>query len=143
MAAGDLAQASWVMREPGSGTRSSLEIALAAAGCDPAELRVRMTLPSNEAVLSAVQAGDGVAALSEHVAGAALAAGMVVAIRFDLPVRLFRRLRHRDRYRPRAAAAFVESLHVDATGPRGGGAAGRQASPHQQAPEPRDSRHPR
>ena len=67
-----------------------------------------MTLPSNEAVLSAVQAGDGVAALSEHVAGAALAAGWVVAIRFDLPARSFRMLCHRDR--TRAAGAFVAAL---------------------------------
>lgn len=64
----DLGQAPWIMREPGSGTRSSLEAALVAAGCHLPALTVRMTLPSNEAVLSAVQAGDGVAVLSEHVA---------------------------------------------------------------------------
>lgn len=112
--AGDLAQAAWIMREAGSGTRSSLEAALAAAGCKPSTLRVTMTLPSNEAVLSGVQAGDGVAALSEHVARAALAAGLVVAIRFDLPARPFRTLRHRDRYRTRAADAFVAGLDTDA-----------------------------
>ena len=107
---GELAGAEWVMREAGSGTRSSLEAALATVGCDPTALQLRMTLPSNEAVLSAVQAGDGVAALSEHVACAALAAGRVVAIRFDLPARSFRMLRHRDRTRTRTAGAFVDAL---------------------------------
>ncbi|MGI4744589.1 MAG: LysR family transcriptional regulator, partial [Janthinobacterium lividum] len=36
----DLPLVSWVMREQGSGTRSSLEAALAAAGCDPSALSV-------------------------------------------------------------------------------------------------------
>ena len=107
---GDLARGSWIMREAGSGTRSSLQAALAAAGCDPAALKVRMTLPSNEAVLSAVEAGDGIAALSEHVARAALAAGLVAALEFALPDRAFRMLRHRERYRTRAAEAFCETL---------------------------------
>ncbi len=129
----DLAEASWIMREAGSGTRSSLKAALAAAGCDLSRLQVKMTLPSNEAVLSAVQAGDGVAALSEHVARAALAGGLVVALRFDLPVRPFRTLRHRDRYRTRAAEAFVASLNTDAADPRTGSVLDGRASAHQQA----------
>ena len=115
--ADDLGRAPWIMREPGSGTRSSLEAALTAAGCDLRALTVRMTLPSNEAVLSAVQAGDGVAVLSGHVARAALAAGLVAAIPFDLPVRRFRLLRHRDRYRTRAADAFLACLDEDAAPP--------------------------
>ncbi len=139
---GDLAGASWIMREAGSGTRSSLEAALTAAGCDPSTLQVKMTLPSNEAVLSAVQAGDGVAALSEHVACTALAAGLVVAIRFDLPVRPFRALRHRDRYRTRAADAFVASLNTDAADPRVGSGFNARASPCQQPRKPLSSRHP-
>ncbi len=103
----DLQLASWVMREAGSGTRSSLEAALASAGCDPSALAVTMTLPSNEAVLSAVQAGAGVTALSEHVARSALAAGQLAAASFALPERSFRMLRHRERYSSRAAEAFV------------------------------------
>ncbi len=117
----DLGQAPWIMREPGSGTRSSLEAALVAAGCHLPALTVRMTLPSNEAVLSAVQAGDGVAVLSEHVARAALAAGLVAAVPFDLPARRFRLLRHRDRYRTRAADAFLACLDENAVSPRPAG----------------------
>ena len=106
----DLRLCPWVMREPGSGTRSSLEAALAAAGCAPSALSVTMTLPSNEAVLSAVQAGAGVTALSEHVARSALAAGQLVAAQFALPERSFRLLRHRERYSSRAADALVATM---------------------------------
>ena len=106
----DLTLASWVMRETGSGTRSSLEAGLAAAGCDPAALSVAMTLPSNEAVLSAVRAGAGVTALSEHVARSALAAGQLAAARFELPERVFHMLRHRERYGSRAADVLVATI---------------------------------
>lgn len=100
----------WVMREHGSGTRSSLEAALMAAGCDPSLLSVAMILPSNEAILSAVQANAGVTALSEHVARSALAAGQLAAARFTLPERSFHMLRHLERYKSRAADALAAIL---------------------------------
>lgn len=106
----DLAQVPWVMREQGSGTRSSLEAALVAAGCDLSGFVVGMTLPSNEAVLSAVQAGAGATALSEHVARSALAAGQLVEAGFRLPERRFHMLRHRERYRSRTVDALVAVL---------------------------------
>lgn len=106
----DLTLVSWVMREQGSGTRSTLEAVLAAAGCDPSALSITMTLPSNEAVLSAVQAGAGVTALSEHVAHLALTAGQLAAARFALPERSFHLLRHRERYSSRAADAFAAMM---------------------------------
>ena len=106
----ELTLGSWVMREQGSGTRSSLEAALTAAGCDPATLMVAMTLPSNEAVLSAVQAGAGVTALSEHVARSALAARQLAAAQFVLPERGFHMLRHRERYGSRASDALIAAI---------------------------------
>ncbi len=106
----DLTLVSWVMREQGSGTRSSLEAALTAAGCDPTTLSIAMTLPSNEAVLSAVRAGAGMTALSEHVARAALAAKHVAAAPFGLPERRFHMLRHRERYSSRASEALVTGM---------------------------------
>ena len=106
----DLTLVSWVMREQGSGTRSSLEAALTAAGCDPAALSIAMTLPSNEAVLSAVRAGAGMTALSEHVARAALAAKQVAAAPFGLPERRFHMLRHSERYSSRASEALVTMI---------------------------------
>ena len=106
----DLASAPWVLREVGSGTRSSLEAALSSAGVDAAALPIAMTLPSNEAVLAAVQAGAGVTALSESVAAGPIAAGKLARAPFTLEERRFRLLRHKERYRSRAAEAFVEDL---------------------------------
>lgn len=106
----DLMGSPWVLREPGSGTRSSLEAALRDAGMDPAALPVAMTLPANEAVLAAAEAGAGATALSESVAQASLAAGRLVRAPFSLPERPFRLLRHRERYRSRAGDVFVEAM---------------------------------
>lgn len=110
LTARDLVAAPWVLREPGSGTRSSLEAALRDAGVDPAALPVVMTLPANEAVLAAAEAGAGATALSESVAQASLAAGRLVRAPFSLPERPFRLLRHRERYRSRAGDVFVEAM---------------------------------
>ena len=107
---GDLRAMPWVLRERGSGTRSSLEAALISAGIDLDALTIAMTLPSNEAVLAAVEAGAGATALSETVARASLSAGRLVAAPFPLPARSFRLLRHRERYRSRAADVFVSDL---------------------------------
>jgi DNA-binding transcriptional LysR family regulator len=100
----------WVLRERGSGTRSSFEAALLAAGVDTGEFTVAMTLPSNEAVLAAAEAGAGATALSASVAAGALSAGRLIQAPFDLPPRSFRLLRHIERYRSRAGDAFVASL---------------------------------
>lgn len=103
-------QAAWIMREEGSGTRATFEAALRARGVDPAGLRVALTLPSNEAVLSAVRAGAGHAVLSRLVIAPALAAGGLAVLPFDLPVRPFFALRHKERYRARAAEALLEAI---------------------------------
>ncbi|MBE7211014.1 MAG: LysR family transcriptional regulator, partial [Gluconacetobacter diazotrophicus] len=42
-----LTEADWVLREPGSGTRSEFEAALRAAGVEPERLPIAMELPSN------------------------------------------------------------------------------------------------
>ncbi|MCA0368129.1 MAG: LysR family transcriptional regulator [Proteobacteria bacterium] len=110
LSARDLIESPWVLREPGSGTRSSLEAALGEAGVNPADLPVAMTLPANEAVLAAAEAGAGATALSESVAHASVAAGRLVWAPFSLPERPFRLLRHSDRYRSRAGDAFVQAL---------------------------------
>lgn len=106
----DLQGQAWVMREQGSGTRSSLETALAALGCDVAALPVTMTLPTNEAVLNAVENGAGAAGLSAHVARGSRDSGRLVAAALELPSRSFRMVWHRERHRTRAASAFAEGL---------------------------------
>ena len=100
----------WILREPGSGTRSTLEQALTAAGLDPTALHVAMTLPTNEALLTAAQTGAGITALSESVAADALAAGRLARLAFELPTRDFTLLRHKARYHSRAAEAFSSML---------------------------------
>lgn len=102
--------ADWVLREAGSGTRSSFEAVLAALAIDPAELRVTLTLPSNEAVRSAVIAGAGAAVLSNLVVGSALSAGHLHALPLDIPPRRFFGLRPRARPASRAAEAFLELI---------------------------------
>lgn len=110
LAAVDLLAADWILREPGSGTRSEFEEALRTAGLDPARLRVVLELPSNEAVRSAVEAGGGVTVVSELVAASGLRSGQLVRAPFDLPVRNFHLLRHRERYQSMAARALAAMI---------------------------------
>jgi DNA-binding transcriptional LysR family regulator len=93
----------WVLREPGSGTRSVFEDALAQVGVAPGALRVQLELPSNEAVRAAVEAGLGATAISAAVAAPSIEAGLLHQAAFRLPERAFHVLRHRERYRSRAA----------------------------------------
>jgi len=109
-----LRSARWIVREQGSGTRSTFEDILRTRGFDPAELRISMTLPSNEAVRSAVEAGAGVAALSRLVVTRALNAGDLVELPLGLPDRPFHALRHKERYRTRAADALTDLIKEQA-----------------------------
>ncbi|MGB3877769.1 MAG: LysR substrate-binding domain-containing protein [Shinella zoogloeoides] len=101
----ELTQARWILREPGSGTRSALTSAL-----DETALDIALSLPSNEAVRSAVLAGNALTAVSEYVVRDDLAAGRLALVAFDLPERAFRLLRHKERYRSKAALAFEKLL---------------------------------
>ena len=101
----DLAEARWVLREPGSGTRRALTSVLPEDALD-----IALSLPSNEAVRSAVLSGNALTAVSEFVVRDDLATGRLVRIAFDLPERAFRLLRHKERYRSKAALAFEALL---------------------------------
>ncbi|MDH7794962.1 MULTISPECIES: LysR family transcriptional regulator [unclassified Beijerinckia] len=105
-----LQSARWIMREQGSGTRSTFEDVLRARGLDPATLDIALTLPSNEAVRSAVEAGAGIAALSSLVVLRAVRAGMLAELKLDLPRRPFFGLRHKERYSSRAAKALLDLI---------------------------------
>jgi DNA-binding transcriptional LysR family regulator len=111
LTAADLAAHPWVLREEGSGTRSVFEAALAAEGVPPQDLTFALELPSNEAVLAAVEAGAGACVLSETVVAGKLADGVLVAAPFPLPTRTFRMLCHKERYRSRAADALLDVIH--------------------------------
>ena len=95
--------ADWVLREEGSGTRSEFENAVAKLGASPRDLKVALVLPSNEAVLSAVCAGQSAAAISSAAAKAYLGQRLLVQASFDLPARSFRLLRHKERHASKAA----------------------------------------
>lgn len=110
LTAADLAAHPFVLREAGSGTRSAFEAVLAAEGSAPDALTVSLELPSNEAVLAAVEAGAGLSVLSEAVVADRLAAGALVAAPFPLPARTFSMLRHKERYRSRAADALLDLI---------------------------------
>lgn len=106
LSSADIAAARWVLREAGSGTRSSFEAHLLATGIDPATLSIALELPSNEAVLSAVEGGSSVAAVSIAAAASALAAGRVVRARLFLGRRALSLIRHRERHATAAVRAF-------------------------------------
>jgi len=107
---GWLRKARWVLREPGSGTRTSLQSALAGIGIRMDELNVAMTLPSNEAVRTAVAAGQGVTGLSSMVVEPLISLGRLHAIDLKLPPRPLYGLRHKERYRSRASDALLEMI---------------------------------
>ena len=102
-----LTEGDWVLREPGSGTRSVFETALESLGVAPSSLRVVMALPSNESVRAAVEAGMGATAISASVAASGIEAGLLHAVGPALPDRQFSVLRHTERYRSRAADALL------------------------------------
>lgn len=106
----DLRAAQWVLREPGSGTRDHFVTSLAAFGMAMSDLSVRLTLPSNGAVLEAVAAGGMIGAVSDLAAASRLAAGTIVRLECGLPARDFKLVVHRARRLSRAATAFVEEL---------------------------------
>jgi len=105
-----LRAAPWVLREGGSGTRSTFEAALAAMGIAPETLDVVMTLPSNEAVRAGVEAGLGNSVLSALVVEASLGVGTLHRVPLHLAPRPFYGLRHKERYRSRAADALLDLI---------------------------------
>jgi DNA-binding transcriptional LysR family regulator len=106
----DLLNADWVLREPGSGTRSNFEHALEALGLSPRNLRVALELPSNEAVRAAAEAGMGAAVMSASVAAPSIEAGLLRQADFALPERCYYALRHAERYRSRAAETLMDII---------------------------------
>ncbi|MCT2398734.1 LysR family transcriptional regulator [Novosphingobium mangrovi (ex Huang et al. 2023)] len=104
----------WVLREPGSGTRSTFETALKAMGIAPETLHVAMTLPSNEAVRGAVEAGVGNSVLSTLVVDPSLRARTLHRIPLQLDPRPFYGLRHKERYRSKAADTLLDLLAAPA-----------------------------
>ena len=109
----ELAEVEWVLREPGSGTRSVFEAELAQAGMTYT-LRVALELPSNEAVRAAVEAGAGATVISASVVAPSLEAGLLHRVQLNLPDRAFVVLRHRERHCSQTAAALLDAIRKTA-----------------------------
>lgn len=106
----DIAGADWVLRETGSGTRAHFVAALARYGFTVDNLKVRLELPSNDAVLEAVETSALLGVVSDLAARPRLKAGLICRLDSDLPPRSFRLVRHGERQLGRASEAFVASL---------------------------------
>lgn len=103
-----LAATHWVLREKGSGTRAIFEKALATLGVVIDASRIALELPTNEAVLAAVEDDAGVTIVSEIVARARIEAGTLLRYEVDLPRRHFYALRHKERTPTAAQRAFLK-----------------------------------
>lgn len=108
----ELGEQQWVLREKGSGTRSSFEDAMRAYGLETSGLHVVMELPSNEGICAAVAAGQYATAVSETVAQAGVNAGRLVTVPFELPSRAFSIILQRERHQSRACKAFADTIDL-------------------------------
>ncbi|MDR3407211.1 MAG: LysR substrate-binding domain-containing protein [Methylovirgula sp.] len=106
----DLVQGEWVLREPGSGTRSVFEDALAQLGVPASALNIVLELPTNEAVRAAVEAGMGATALSASAAVSSLEAGLLSKVALKLPARAFNLIQQIEREPSHAARALVAAV---------------------------------
>jgi DNA-binding transcriptional LysR family regulator len=105
----------FIVREPGSGTRSSMERTFAERGFVP---RIGAVMSSNETIKQAVMAEMGVALLSRHTVGLELKARRLAELDVvGLP--LMRRwfvVRRAGRFESPATSAFVEFVVANAPG---------------------------
>src|SRR4051812_39817942 len=103
----DLVQASWIVREPGSGTRQAFEHAM--HGILP-DLKIVLELQHTEAIKSAVEAGLGVGCVSRVALEEAFRHGSLVPCR--VPHRDFHRwfysVLHERKYQGAAVLGFLE-----------------------------------
>lgn len=110
-----LAKEEFVVREPGSGTRSLMERFLEQAGVAP---KFGLEIDSNETIKQAVMAGLGVAFISAHTVTAELAEKRLVKLKVaGLPVMrqwfVMRRLDRRQLPAARAMQEFIVAHRAD------------------------------
>ncbi|PNQ03960.1 LysR substrate-binding domain-containing protein [Sphingobium sp. SA916] len=106
----EIASARWVMREVGSGTRDHLETSLSGSGISIEQLHIALEMPSNGAVLEALEGGELIGAVSELAAASRVRDGLIQPLRWPLPRRKFVMLMHADRSPTRAVSTFIASL---------------------------------
>lgn len=103
----------WILREPGSGTRAAAEAHFNTMGLAAGDLDVALELPSNEAILAAVAAGRCVSILSSRAVGEAAGSKGLRMRRIawsPRPERAFAVLTHSERHRTKAVTAMLELI---------------------------------
>ena len=108
----DLEGEPFIMREPGSGTRKSIEQVLDKAGYRPSRLNVVAEMGSTEAVRQAIKAGVGVSILSECAVADELRSGILrkVGIEGVSFQRAFYLITHKHRTQSPLCRTFVQFL---------------------------------
>jgi len=106
----ELASQGWVLREPGSGTRSEFETWLGGQGLSVSALPLTLELPSNEAVLGAVASSRCLAVLSQRAVARPAASGWIRTLPLPGAERPFSMLTNPRRHRTRAAQALIGIL---------------------------------
>ena len=105
----DLVQGSWIVREPGSGTRQAFEHAM--HGILP-DLKIVLELQHTEAIKSAVEAGLGVGCVSRVALAEAFRHGTLVPC--QVPQRDFHRwfysVLHERKYQSAAVLGFLDQI---------------------------------
>ncbi len=111
-----VAEEPFIVREEGSGTRLVFEEALREGGVEPGDLRVVLELATSEAIVSAVEGGLGIAAVSHWMADKSLALGTIAEVDCpDFPVeRPLYAVRGRGELR-RAAQVLLELMRSELT----------------------------
>ena len=107
----ELAAQDWILREPGSGTRATLEHALRHR---PGGLQVRLELEHTEAIKRAVESGLGISCISRLALRDAFRRGSLVPVatpELDLR-RNFLFIWHRDKYHTTTLRAFLDECRT-------------------------------
>lgn len=107
-----LAEATWVLREHGSGTR---QVADAWLLKHLERVRVGFELGSTEAVKRVVAASDGLGCLSRHAVRQSIEDGHLIELQTELPAaeRQLAAVLHREKRLGRASSAFLAHCQVD------------------------------
>jgi DNA-binding transcriptional LysR family regulator len=113
----ELAEAGWVLREEGSGTREATEDWLARR---VGPLDVELELGSSHAIKRVLASGVGIGCMSRYAVADALAAGSLVELKTTLPKnsRTLSIVLHRQRQPGRTLEAFIDFCMAGAREPR-------------------------
>ncbi|HSI59673.1 MAG TPA: LysR family transcriptional regulator [Ideonella sp.] len=126
VSARELAAATWVLREPGSGTREASDRWLLE---HLEQVNVEFELGSSEAIKRVVGSAVGIGCLSRYAVVEALGRGTLVELQTPLPreVRALSMVVHRQRRVGSSAQAFIEHCVASAAGRQGTVPAKREA----------------